>query len=172
MGGMGSSRQTGGRKARAAPPTTARGGPRRPTAAPGAAQDVSAAADHEDARARLQAPARRGGRGGRAKLPAGLDSHAGFTLAAGEPIVVADAAAEGRFPGAPLLGRHGVVSGASVVVAGHPRPWGVLAAHATSRRDFTADEVHFLRAAANILAAAVRQRQAEQALRDSEERMR
>lgn len=103
---------------------------------------------------------------------AGLDSQAAFTLLAGEPIVVSDLGSERRFDGAHLLHECGLASGVSVVIAGQSRPYGVLAIHTNRPREFTMDDVHFLRAAANILAAAVKQRHAEQELRDGAERMR
>lgn len=106
------------------------------------------------------------------RVNAGPHTQAGFTLLAGEPIVVADRRSEKRFAWPPPNPERGLVSGVSVVISGNPQPYGVLAVYTRLQRDFKADEVHFLRAVSNILAAAVRQRQAEQALRDSEERIR
>jgi PAS domain S-box-containing protein len=48
----------------------------------------------------------------------------------------------------------------------------VLAAYARQPREFTPDEIHFLRAVANVVGVAVRDLQATQALRDGEARMR
>ena len=103
---------------------------------------------------------------GTAPVGADLDSPAGFTLLASEPVVVTDLQSDRRFSGPALLRDHGVV------IPGHHNPYGVLSVHTKRRRDFTPDEVHFIRSVANTLAAAVRGWEADCALRDSEARMR
>lgn len=50
---------------------------------------------------------------------------------------------------------HGVVSGLSVIIQGQNRPFGVLGAHTTRCRTFTKDDINFIQAVANILAAAI-----------------
>jgi signal transduction histidine kinase/HAMP domain-containing protein len=96
---------------------------------------------------------------GNANVPAGPDSQAGYTLKSGEPVVVADYAAERRFPSTPLMEEHGAISGVTVVIPTKPRPFGVLGLHTAKRRTFSEDEVHFLVAVATLLAmAADRQR--------------
>ena len=105
-------------------------------------------------------------------INAGRNTQAGFTLAAGEPIVVSDWEIERRFEGAASLRGHGVRSGVTVVIPGQPRPYGVLAVHSKAQRTFDRDEVNVLRTVANVLAAAVRDRTREEALRQSESRMR
>ncbi|MCA1738349.1 MAG: PAS domain S-box protein [Actinobacteria bacterium] len=55
---------------------------------------------------------------GRAKVSAGLDSQAGYTLFTDEPVVVEDLNTESRFSGPPLLREHGVVSGMSTIIRG------------------------------------------------------
>lgn len=109
---------------------------------------------------------------GAAIVDAGLHSQAGFTLSAAEPVIVEDLRTETRFSGPLLLHDHGVVSGISVVIQGQDGPFGVLGAHATQRREFTPDDVHFFQAVANLLAAAIQRRQTDIALRESEERVR
>jgi PAS domain S-box-containing protein len=103
---------------------------------------------------------------GQAEVPAGRDSQAGYTLLTNEAVVVEDLSQETRFNGPWLLLEHGVVSGMSVVIyggaAGHP--YGVLGVHTTGRRIFTRDDVHFLRAVANILTQALERKQAQAAL--------
>ena len=101
---------------------------------------------------------------GRATVGAGLDSQAGYTLRANEPVVVEDLRAETRFTGPPLLHDHGVISGLSVIIRGGARPFGVLGAHTTARRTFTGDDAHFLQAVANVLAAAIARARAEDLL--------
>jgi PAS domain S-box-containing protein len=103
--------------------------------------------------------------------PASAGSQAGFTLIAREPVVVSDLATEKRFAKSPRLTEQGVVSGITVVIGGKPRPYGVLGAYARNRRDFAQDEVRFLRTVANVLAAAARGFELDQAQRDSAARV-
>lgn len=107
---------------------------------------------------------------GRATVGTGLDSQAGFTLASAEPVIVEDLRTERRFSGPPLLHNHGVISGMSVVIPGQKGPFGVLGTHTTKRRDFTRDDINFLKAVANVLAAAIERRALEQQV--SEDRFR
>jgi PAS domain S-box-containing protein len=122
---------------------------------------------------------------GKAIVSAGLDSQAGYTLKASkpvvagdlmthEPVIVDDLRKETRFKGPELLQQHGVVSGISVIIPDQPkRPYGVMGAHTTTHRAFTADEdAHFVQDMANVLATAIRHRRAEGALRESERRFR
>jgi len=101
---------------------------------------------------------------GRAKSGVGDASLAGFTLLSEEPVVVADLAAETRFEPSPLLRRHGVVSGVSVLVQGRDRPYGTLGAFGRSPRAFTRDDVHFLQSLANALATAIQRRRDDEEL--------
>jgi hypothetical protein len=109
---------------------------------------------------------------GHATVEAGRGSQAGYTLLAGEPVVVPDLRDERRFSAPPLLEAHGVVSGISTVIRGRERPFGVLGAHTRRRRDFTPDEVTFIRSVANVLAMAIARKRAMAALASSEERYR
>jgi len=109
---------------------------------------------------------------GHARVGTGQESQAGYTLASEEPVVVPDLAAEQRFSGPPLLQDHGVVSGISVAIRGRERAYGVLGAHAATRRRFSADETLFLEAVANTLAQAVERQQILTRLRENEERFR
>ncbi len=63
-----------------------------------------------------------------------------------------------------------MVSGLSVVITGKDRPYGVLGVFTTRHHSFTEDDAHFLQAAANILAATIEGRRAEEQLRESEAR--
>jgi signal transduction histidine kinase/HAMP domain-containing protein len=98
---------------------------------------------------------------GTLRVPADASTQSGYTLWAGEPVVVEDLGRESRFAGSRLLAQHGVVSGMTVPVSGHGRTYGVLGAHTTNRRLFNEDEVHFLLAVATVLAMAVERTQAE-----------
>jgi signal transduction histidine kinase len=92
---------------------------------------------------------------GRATVGAGRDSQAGYTLRSNEPVIVADLREEKRFSGPALLVEHRVVSGASVIIPGQERPFGVLGAHTVRARVFSADEVDFMLCVASMLAFAV-----------------
>jgi signal transduction histidine kinase/CheY-like chemotaxis protein/HAMP domain-containing protein len=98
---------------------------------------------------------------GEATLPTGPATQSGFVLAAGEPVVVEHLPTETRFAGSALLLEHGVVSGVTVAILGHERPFGILGAHTTHRRLFSEDEVHFLLAIATVLAMAVERNRAQ-----------
>lgn len=98
---------------------------------------------------------------GKATFAANPATQPGFTLTAGEPVVVEDLRMETRFSGAPLLTDHGVVSGVTVAISEQGQAFGVLGAHTTHRRRFTEDEVHFLLAVATVLAMAVARKRAE-----------
>jgi signal transduction histidine kinase/CheY-like chemotaxis protein/HAMP domain-containing protein len=98
---------------------------------------------------------------GQATMPADPTTQAGFTLAAGEPVVVENLQREGRFHGSSFLLEHGVVSGVTVAISGHGQAFGVLGAHTTHRRKFTEDEVHFLLAIATVLAMGIARTRAE-----------
>jgi PAS domain S-box-containing protein len=98
------------------------------------------------------------------------NSQAGYTLLSDEPVVVEDLRAETRFDGPPLLHDHGVVSGISVIIHGKKnRPYGVLGVHSIHQRSFSVEDINFLKAVANVLAAAIERKRAETAIRESEE---
>src|SRR6266699_2661073 len=59
-----------------------------------------------------------------------------------------------------------------VLVHGKERPFGILGAHTTRRREFTIHDAHFLQAIANVLATAIDRARTEAALRSSEEHFR
>jgi signal transduction histidine kinase len=101
------------------------------------------------------------GQVGSRRIPADARTQPGFTLTAGEPVVVEDPKVESRFGSSPFLVEHGVVSSMTVAVAGQGQAFGVLGAHTTHRRAFTEDEVHFLLAVATVLAMAAARKQAE-----------
>ncbi|HEV2744707.1 MAG TPA: GAF domain-containing sensor histidine kinase, partial [Rubrobacter sp.] len=101
---------------------------------------------------------------GRAREDAGRGSQAGFTLLSDEPVVSDDVRSERRFRPPPLLVEHGVVGSVTVVIPGHLVPYGVLGAHAGEPQVFTADDVNFLQAVANVLAAAIERKRTEETL--------
>ena len=95
---------------------------------------------------------------GHATVKAGHESQGGYTLTTVGPVVVEDLRSETRFTPPALLADRGVVSGITVVIGSPVRPIGVLGTHTPVRRIFAEDDVNFLQAVANVLAAA-RERQ-------------
>lgn len=82
-------------------------------------------------------------------------SQAGYALRTGHAIVVEDLRRVDGFRGTELLREHDVVSGATVIIHGQGTPWGALSVHSTRRRMLSPDELDFLQAVADVIAAAV-----------------
>jgi|GEM_PF-4839126 len=102
---------------------------------------------------------------GRARVGTESDSQAGYTLLSKHPVVTPNLHKERRFKAPPLLVEHRVVSGMSVMIPGRERPFGILGAHTTRERKFNKDEINFVQAVANILAAAIERKRSEEILR-------
>jgi PAS domain S-box-containing protein len=102
---------------------------------------------------------------GTLKVPAGLESQAGFTLQSEGSVIATDLATETRFHPTPLLVEHGVVSGMGVVISGPTRPYGVISVHSAEPRGFNEDDVHFLQAIAHLLSSAIERTQVDRELR-------
>jgi nitrogen-specific signal transduction histidine kinase len=98
---------------------------------------------------------------GAVTLDGGKGSQAGFTLLSGEPVIVADLRDETRFEHTPFLREHGVVSGVTVIIQGHQRPFGILGIHTLAPRKFSEEEVHFLLTIATLLAMAIERQRTE-----------
>jgi PAS domain S-box-containing protein len=88
-------------------------------------------------------------------------SHAGYALDQGVPVVIEDLAGERRFAISPVLRSHAVVSGVAVPILGEARPFGVLAVYSRRAVTFRADDLHFLEVMATIVAAAGERERAE-----------
>jgi two-component sensor histidine kinase len=100
---------------------------------------------------------------GSASVGIDRESQAGFTLMAGEPVVVKDLESETRFNGPALLREHGVRSGMSTTISGSAkRPFGVLGVHSPRLMTFQQADVDFLVAVANVIAARWRQEEASE----------
>jgi K+-sensing histidine kinase KdpD len=99
---------------------------------------------------------------GNAKVDAGASSQAGYTLMSGGPVIVEDLAKETRFRPSRLLVEHGAVSGLTVPVGRPPDTvWGVLGAFTRRQVALTTDDVNFVLAVSNVLAAALERARAE-----------
>src|SRR6478672_1483335 len=103
--------------------------------------------------------------GGGRRVSASRDSHAGAALDSGTHAIVADWDSETRHTMPPVLRVFGAASSLAVVIDGKNRPFGVLDVHATEPHRFTAKDVPFVQAAANVLADAIERHAADQALR-------
>ncbi|MEA2723733.1 MAG: hypothetical protein QOH59_1504 [Gemmatimonadales bacterium] len=103
----------------------------------------------------------RPGEVGKARVGAGLESHAGYTLSIADAVIVRDLSRETRFRGSPLHYDHDVVSGVAAIIHGPAVPYGVLGVHTRTSRQFTPDDVHFIQAMANLLSTALQRNVAE-----------
>lgn len=101
----------------------------------------------------------------------GTGSQAGYTLATGSPVLVADLSSEDRFKVSPVLTDHGMRSSMSARIGEQDKPYGVLAAFSDHAARFTPDDANFLQAVANVLASAVVRFRAEAAMRASRDQL-
>jgi diguanylate cyclase (GGDEF)-like protein/PAS domain S-box-containing protein len=99
------------------------------------------------------------------RVSASRDSHAGAALDSGTHAIVADWERETHHTMPPVLRTFGAASSLAVVIDGKNRPFGVLDVHATEPNRFSAKDVPFVQAAANVLADALERHAADQALR-------
>jgi diguanylate cyclase (GGDEF)-like protein/PAS domain S-box-containing protein len=99
------------------------------------------------------------------RVSAARDSHAGAALDSGTHAIVPDWEQEPRHTMPPVLRVFGAASSLAVVIDGKNRPFGVLDVHSVEPRRFTAKDVPFVQAAANVLADAIERHSADQALR-------
>jgi PAS domain S-box-containing protein len=105
------------------------------------------------------------------RISDGRNSHSGYTLLCGGPIILEDLRIETRFRSARLTARK-VVSGLGIVIPGPDHAFGVLGAYSKTWRRFFSHELQFLQATAHLLATALQKRASEEALRHSETRYR
>ena len=78
-------------------------------------------------------------------------SQMAWTADTGEVSVVNDWSQETNYSHSPLLDELGVVSGIAVAIPSRGKPFGVLAAHSTHRREFSPDEIQFMLAIATVV---------------------
>ena len=98
-------------------------------------------------------------------------SQAGYTMAEGTDVIANDLAHEERFTVYQPIIELGFRSTATVIIPGHDRPFGLLAAISRAV-EFAPSDVVFLRAMANILGEAVGRFAATQRVRRNEARLR
>ncbi|HET9153319.1 MAG TPA: EAL domain-containing protein [Solirubrobacterales bacterium] len=121
--------------------------------------------DRDGRRLNLRAGLEEAAIGAGRRVSASRDSHAGAALDTGTHAVVGDWEQETRHTMPPVLRAFGAASSLAVVIDGKTRPFGVLDVHATERHRFSAKDVPFVQAAANVLADAIERHNADQALR-------
>jgi len=104
---------------------------------------------------------------GQAMVSAGGNSHGGYTLSQGKPILVEDLRVETHFSGSPLLHNHRVVSGVSTIITGVPGsegPFGVFCVYMREYRHFRQEDISFLQTIANVLTSVMTRLQAQEQL--------
>jgi diguanylate cyclase (GGDEF)-like protein len=98
----------------------------------------------------------------RARWPTDPESAPGYALRTGEPAVSHDLRLEKRFEVPSVLRDRGVASTIAVPIWGEQSSFGVLEAWSTEPRTIAADDIHFVRAIATTIAAAMQRRHAEE----------
>jgi signal transduction histidine kinase/CheY-like chemotaxis protein/HAMP domain-containing protein len=88
-------------------------------------------------------------------------SQMSWTAETGEVSVVNDWDEETNFTKSALLAELGVSSGVAVAIPTRTKPFGVLAAHTTHKREFSPDDIQFLLAVANVVGMATERIKAE-----------
>ena len=97
--------------------------------------------------------------------PTGVRGLSEYEMAWMPPVTIGDLDGGTRFLAASTLLEHGALSGVSVAIEGHASPYGVLSAFSPVRRTFSQPDVNFLVAVANVAAAVVERRRAEEEVR-------
>jgi two-component sensor histidine kinase len=85
------------------------------------------------------------------------DDATAHALQSSQPVIIADVETEPRFVLADFLREHGVRALVNVNILGEPgeRPFGILEVDSRTPREFTGNDIDFLRTYANMIAAAV-----------------
>ena len=99
-----------------------------------------------------------------ARVPNRRDAPAGFVLAQGKPVIVADYRDEKRFVVPPAYVAAGLTSGLSVPLSDRGRVIGTLTVRSRAARHFGDDELRFLESLSNLLATSLQRAQSEEAL--------
>lgn len=98
---------------------------------------------------------------GQAQIGANHQTPEGHALRWYCPVIIEDLRLETRFSGTAFLHNHHIISGASIPIVGKGKPWGVLSVYSTVEQALSTDDVRFLIAIANSLAAVTDRLQAE-----------
>ena len=95
----------------------------------------------------------------------GKDSLAGYTLLSGRPVFVKDMKKETRFKKTVSFADQDLVSGISVIIGETKRPFGVIEACSTQKREFSEEDQYFLSSVAFLITETTERRKAEEKLR-------
>ena len=104
-------------------------------------------------------------------VPRGTEGQTGFTLQAGEPVIVADLEEERRFRPSRRLLALGARSSVSVPIGSRERPFGVLGASSLRAAGFSPDDANFLQGVAHTLGAAIERARSETDLLEEQRRL-
>jgi diguanylate cyclase (GGDEF)-like protein len=104
------------------------------------------------------------GQVGTLTITAGPSSQLGYTIVSGAPVVVTDWETEGRFT-ASRARERGARSGISVMIDGLNQPFGVFGVDSTRPREYSAGDIDFVQAIANVLADALARQSTEDEIR-------
>jgi diguanylate cyclase (GGDEF)-like protein/PAS domain S-box-containing protein len=106
-----------------------------------------------------------GGEIGETRLPAGRHSQSGYALQSGQPVIVTDWDEERRFEKTLQAQERQMRSGLAVIIEGGEHPFGVLALQSIEPRGYSAADVDFVQAIANVLADAIHRQSTEDDIR-------
>ncbi|MBE7212224.1 MAG: PAS domain S-box protein, partial [Gluconacetobacter diazotrophicus] len=111
-----------------------------------------------------------GDKTGRHATPDAGEYSAGYVLRHGEAVFVKNFREEARFRRDPWLKAGRALCGFTVPIGGTALRYGVLAAYGREVREFTGDDLYFVQAVANVLAAAIVRRHGEDERREVQTR--
>jgi signal transduction histidine kinase/CheY-like chemotaxis protein len=92
-------------------------------------------------------------------------------LSSGRPVIVEDGRAAHAFGTMSVFAEHGICSGVCVVMPGDLRPAGFLGAYSTEPHRFAEEDAWFLQGIANVLAAAIVRKGAEEGMLQTQARL-
>ncbi len=98
-------------------------------------------------------------------------SQAGHTLILRRPIILENIETEIRFECSEFLRQEGIVSGLTVLIGDMNKPFGVMEVYSRKKREFTEDEIYFLKSAAFLLSEIIERLYAEEKLRIYQQEM-
>ena len=94
-----------------------------------------------------------------------------WAMMSNEPLAINDARLDHRSPFQAVLLKQRLVSGITVAISGKDRPFGIVGIHSIHVRQYTDDDLDFVRSVANLLAGTINLSRAEQARRTGDARM-
>lgn len=109
---------------------------------------------------------------GQARAGADAESPAGYAFQTGAPVISNHLTSESRFRTPAILAEHGVRRAINVIIQGNREPFGVLEVDSPDDGRFTEADIAFMEGMANMLGLAIERQQTEDALRESEVRLR